>query len=58
MNICVYGASSTTIDQSFIIDGELLGEEMAKEISVWYSAAVITALWVPLQEANTDIPEK
>jgi len=30
MNICVYGASSTTIDQSFIKDGELLGEEMAK----------------------------
>ena len=30
MNICVYGASSTTIDKSFIEAGELLGEEMAK----------------------------
>lgn len=30
MNICVYGASSTTIDNSFIEAGEKLGEEMAK----------------------------
>lgn len=30
MNICVYGASSTTIDKSYIDAGELLGEEMAK----------------------------
>lgn len=30
MNICVYGASSATIDQSFIDAGERLGEEMAK----------------------------
>lgn len=28
MNICVYGASSTTIDKSFIIDGEKLGRAM------------------------------
>lgn len=30
MNICVYGASSTTIDKSYIDAGERLGEEMAK----------------------------
>lgn len=30
MNICVYGASSTTIDNVFIEAGEKLGEEMAK----------------------------
>lgn len=30
MNICVYGASSTTIDNSFIEAGKKLGEEMAK----------------------------
>lgn len=30
MNICVYGASSTTIDNSFLEAGERLGEEMAK----------------------------
>ena len=27
MNICVYGASSTTIDKSYIDAGERLGEE-------------------------------
>ncbi len=30
MNICVYGASSTTTEHSFIEAGEKLGEEMAK----------------------------
>lgn len=30
MNICVYGASSATIDSSYIAAGEKLGEEMAK----------------------------
>lgn len=30
MNICVYGASSDLIDQEFIIQGEALGEEMAR----------------------------
>ena len=30
MNICVYGASSTTIEQYYIDAGEKLGEEMAK----------------------------
>lgn len=30
MNICVYGASSSTIDKSYIEAGEKLGEEMAK----------------------------
>ena len=30
MNICVYGASSTTIEQFYIDAGEKLGEEMAK----------------------------
>lgn len=30
MNICIYGASSTTIDKSYIDAGERLGEEMAK----------------------------
>ncbi len=30
MNICVYGASSKTIDKSYIEDGERLGEEMGK----------------------------
>lgn len=30
MNICVYGASSSTIDKSYIEAGENLGEEMAK----------------------------
>jgi hypothetical protein len=30
MNICVYGASSTTIDKTYIEAGEALGEEMAK----------------------------
>lgn len=29
MKICVYGASSTTIDKSYIIDGEKLGKVMA-----------------------------
>lgn len=29
MKICVYGASSTTIDNSYIADGEKLGKEMA-----------------------------
>ncbi len=30
MNICVYGASSNAIDKEYILQGELLGEEMAK----------------------------
>ncbi len=30
MKICVYGASSTTIAQSYIVDGEKLGAVMAK----------------------------
>lgn len=30
MNICVYGASSTTIDKSYIEDGEKLGRTMGK----------------------------
>lgn len=30
MKICVYGASSTTIDQSYITDGEKLGKTMAE----------------------------
>ena len=30
MNICVYGASSKTIDKSYIEDGERLGKEMAR----------------------------
>ncbi len=30
MNICVYGASSKTIDESFMKDGERLGEVIAK----------------------------
>ncbi len=30
MKICVYGASSTTIDRSYIIDGEKLGALMAQ----------------------------
>lgn len=30
MNICVYGAASTTIDSSFLEAGEALGREMAK----------------------------
>ncbi|MDO4744855.1 MAG: TIGR00730 family Rossman fold protein [Clostridia bacterium] len=30
MNICVYGASSNAIDKTYILAGELLGEEMAK----------------------------
>lgn len=30
MKICVYGASSTTIDQSYITNGEKLGKIMAK----------------------------
>lgn len=30
MNVCVYGASSTTIDKTYIEAGEKLGEEMAK----------------------------
>lgn len=30
MKICVYGASSTTIDKSYIIDGEKLGKVMAE----------------------------
>lgn len=30
MKICVYGASSTTIDKSYITDGEKLGEVMAQ----------------------------
>lgn len=29
MKICVYGASSTTIDKSYIVDGEKLGKVMA-----------------------------
>lgn len=29
MNICVYGASSDVIDKEYIMQGELLGEEMA-----------------------------
>lgn len=29
MKVCVYGASSTTIDNSYIADGEKLGKEMA-----------------------------
>ncbi len=30
MNICVYGAASSVIDESFIKDGEALGREMAR----------------------------
>ena len=30
MNICVYGASSTTIDKSYILDGEKLGRTMGE----------------------------
>ena len=30
MNICVYGASSTTLDEKYIKAGEALGEEIAK----------------------------
>ena len=30
MNICVYGASSDVIDKEYIMQGELLGEEMAR----------------------------
>lgn len=30
MNICVYGASSTTIDKSYILDGEKLGRAMGE----------------------------
>ncbi len=30
MNICVYGAASSIIDESYINDGEFLGREMAK----------------------------
>ncbi len=30
MNICVYGASSDLIDKEFILQGEALGEEMAR----------------------------
>ena len=30
MNICVYGASSKSIDEKYIKAGERLGEEMAK----------------------------
>lgn len=30
MNICVYGAASTTIDKTFIEAGEMLGREMVK----------------------------
>lgn len=30
MNICVYGASSNAIDKDYIMEGERLGEELAK----------------------------
>lgn len=30
MNICIYGSANDTIDKSFLIAGERLGEEMAK----------------------------
>ena len=30
MKICVYGASSTTIDEEYILKTELLGQEMVK----------------------------
>ena len=30
MNICVYGAASSLIDESFLKEGEKLGKKMAK----------------------------
>lgn len=31
MNICIYGAASNSIDNSYILHGEALGEEIAKK---------------------------
>lgn len=58
MNICVYGASSTTIEQYYIDAGEKLGEEMAKEVSDLFSEGVQTDSWVRPPEANTALAEK
>ena len=35
MNICVYGASSNTIDSSYIEQTEYLGRQMAKKLFVY-----------------------